>query len=63
MNQILVEFDEGYPSTSLVSEIESTLQLLLYLSLPMSFHKYDYLKSFNYNVIESLPHEIRTTMK
>jgi hypothetical protein len=41
MNLILEEFDKGYPSTILVSEIECTLQLILFFSLPMSFHKFD----------------------
>ena len=63
MNSILEEFDKGYPPTILVSEIECTLQLLLFFSLPMSFHKLDQLKSFINKVIESLPHHLRATMK
>jgi hypothetical protein len=39
MKRILEEFDEGYPSANLLSEIEFTLQLLLSFSLPMSSHK------------------------
>lgn len=41
VNSVLQKFNDGYPSTTLLSDIESTLHLLLYFSLPMSYNKYD----------------------
>ena len=62
MEKILEEFNDGYPSTDLLDEIDYTLQLLLSFSLPLSFHKFEELKSFISKVISSLPHDRRAKM-
>ena len=51
MEKILEEFNDGYPTTDLLDEIDSTLQLLLTFSLPLSFHKFEELKSFISKVV------------
>ena len=57
--QILQEFNEGQPPANLVIEIQSTLQLLISFSLPLSDHRLGQLKAFNKKVIESLSNEAR----